>query len=588
MSQRLFFRACLSKLPAIMARSALLNTDTEDLKELLSNGKSYSVPPYQRDYSWKQEHWEDLWEDLANVEANREDHYMGAIVLESGERKQFRVIDGQQRMATLSILILACVDHLYALANEGVDALANKERAVLLESSYLGAKDPTSLRITPKLKLNANDDDFFQLNLAQRKAPQGGVRGLRDSERLLWECFQFFKGKVQEKFSRTKRGEEVAAFVGEIVTERLVFISVRVQDQLSAYTVFETLNARGLELTETDLLKNYLLSLADWLSKSQMEPVLRQWARITARVGIASFPEFLRHHLNSQRDYVRQKQLFKTIKRDVTSLDHVFELLDRLERDAAWFEALNDHAGQFWLDYQGAKEQVRVLNLFGVSQYTPLVLAAKDVFTAPQDLVEVLRYCATISVRFNGVSRRSTHILEEIYNRAALAVRGGDATTLPTIRQALRAIYIPDEEFEADFAALRLRNRGTAGRRLRYILAKIERQLSGADITDEGMTATVEHILPENPSEIGWDHFKPEAHERSYERIGNYSLLERGLNGQQAGNGSFAQKQAVYAQSQYRTSKDLTRLNEWTEEAIARRQAEMALVAKAVWALTFA
>ena len=118
-----------------MSRSALLNTDTEDLKELLSNGKSYSVPPYQRDYSWKQEHWEDLWEDLATVEANREDHYMGAIVLESGERKQFRVIDGQQRMATLSILILACVDYLYELASEGVDSTANKERATLLESS---------------------------------------------------------------------------------------------------------------------------------------------------------------------------------------------------------------------------------------------------------------------------------------------------------------------------------------------------------------------------------------------------------------------------------------------------------------------
>ena len=99
-----------------MARNTLLNTDTEDLKELLSNGKSYSVPPYQRDYSWKQEHWEDLWEDLCTVEENREDHYMGTIVLEIGERKQFRVIDGQQRMATLSILILACVDYLYSLA----------------------------------------------------------------------------------------------------------------------------------------------------------------------------------------------------------------------------------------------------------------------------------------------------------------------------------------------------------------------------------------------------------------------------------------------------------------------------------------
>ncbi len=570
-----------------MARNTLLNTDTEDLKELLSNGKSYSVPAYQRDYSWKQEHWEDLWEDLCTVEANREDHYMGTIVLEIGERKQFRVIDGQQRMATLSILILACVDYLYSLAGEGVEPPENKERAALLESGYLGAKDPSSLRITPKLKLNANDDDFFQLNLAQRKPPQGGVRGLRDSERLLWGCFQFFVGKVREKFSTRKKGEEVAAFVSEIVTERLVFISVRVQDQLSAYTVFETLNARGLELTETDLLKNYLLSLADRLSKSQMEPVLRQWARITARVGIASFPEFLRHHLNSQRGYVRQKQLFKTIKKDVTALDQVFALLDWLEKDAAWFEGLNDPASQFWLDYQGAKEHVRVLNLFNVSQYTPLVLAAKDVFTTPQDMVEILRYCAVVSVRFNGVSRRSTHTLEEIYNRAAVDVRQGRASTLAALRLALRPIYILDEDFEADFAALRLRNRSTSGKRLRYILAKLEKQLSGVDITDEGMTATVEHILPENPGEAEWEHFTSDAHERSYERVGNYSLLERGLNGQQAGNAAFAQKQAVYAKSQYRTSNDLGKFTDWTEETIAKRQAELAKVAKSIWSLTF-
>ena len=570
-----------------MARNTLLNTDTEDLKELLSNGKSYSVPPYQRDYSWKQEHWEDLWEDLRTVEENREDHYMGTIVLEIGERKQFRVIDGQQRMATLSILILACVDYLYHLAEDGVEATANRERAALLESSYLGAKDPSNLRITPKLKLNANDDDFFQLNLAQRKPPQGGVRGLRDSERLLWGCFHFFAGKIREKFLTNQKGEKVAAFVSEIVTERLVFISVRVQDQLSAYTVFETLNARGLELTETDLLKNYLLSLADRLSKSQMEPVLRQWARITSRVGIAGFPEFLRHHLNSRRGYVRQKQLFKTIKQDVTTLDQVFALLDWLERDAAWFEGLNDSASQFWLDYQGAKEQVRVLNLFKVSQYTPLVLAAKDGFTAPQDMVEILRYCAVISVRFNGVSRRSTHQLEEIYNRAAVDVREGKAATLAAVRLALRPIYIPDDEFEADFAALRLRNRGTSGKRLRYFLAKLEKQLSGADISDEAMTATVEHILPENPSKAGWDHFTSDAHERSYEKVGNYSLLERGLNGQQAGNAAFAQKQPVYAQSKYHTSAKLGQFNEWTEETIAKRQAEMAKAAKSIWSLTF-
>jgi len=101
------------------------------------------------------------------------------------------------------------------------------------------------------------------------------------------------------------------------------------------------------------------------------------------------------------------------------------------------------------------------------------------------------------------------------------------------------------------------------------------------------MTATVEHILPENPGEVGWEYFTAESHERSYERVGNYSLLEHGLNGQQAGNSPFAQKQTVYAQSQYRTSKELRQFSDWTEETITKRQTDMAKVAKAVWALTF-
>ncbi|QDS87599.1 hypothetical protein EC9_17780 [Rosistilla ulvae] len=568
-----------------MTRNSLLNTDTEDLKELLSNGKSYKVPPYQRDYSWKQEHWEDLWEDLMSIEASREDHYMGAVVLESAERKHYRIIDGQQRMATLSILILACVDFLDQLARDGLHSEDNRERASELERSYLGAKDPASLRITPKLQLNANDDDFFQLNIAQRKAPQGGTRGLSDSEKLLWACFQFFQLKVRKKFESNSMGADVARFVNEVVTERLVFITVRVQDQVSAYTVFETLNARGLELTETDLLKNYLLSLADRLSKSQMEPVLKQWARITSRVGVARFPEFLRHHHNSRNEYVRRKQLFKTIKREVATLEDVYALLDRLEQDAAWFEALNDDSNEFWLDFQGGREHVRVLKLFNVSQFTPFVLAAKDSFSDASQMVDVLRYCAVLSVRFNGVGRRSTHILEEVYNRAALELRTGKVKRLADLRDTLQGIYVPDEEFVADFSTLRLKPRGVSGKRLRYLLAKIEKQKGNVEISDETMQATIEHILPENPADTGWEGFSAIAQDRVVERLGNYTLLERSLNSAAAGNASFQNKLIAYAKSTYRLTSELSRFDDWTEVAIEQRQAAMAKVAKTIWSL---
>ncbi|MBL0125349.1 MAG: DUF1524 domain-containing protein [Betaproteobacteria bacterium] len=68
-----------------------------------------------------------------------------------------------------------------------------------------------------------------------------------------------------------------------------------------------------------------------------------------------------------------------------------------------------------------------------------------------------------------------------------------------------------------------MENRSTSGKRLRYLLAKIERQLGGVEISDEAMTATVEHILPESPAQAGWDHFRLEAHERSFERLNTFT-----------------------------------------------------------------
>jgi len=567
-----------------MGRSTLLNTDTEDLKELLSNGKTYAVPPYQRDYSWKIGHWEDLWEDIRGLEGDDGDHYMGAIVLQSHDRKKFQIIDGQQRIATLSILVLACIAFLRDLRTRGIDAESNEHRATLLESAFIGAKDPVSLRVVSKLHLNASDDKFYQLNLSQHIPPAGSVRNLSDSEKLMWDCFQFFRAKLAEHFRANPDGGTIAEFINVIVSERLLFIIVRVQDELSAYSVFETLNARGLELTETDLLKNYLLSLADRLSKGQMAPLLDQWNRITDRVGSARLPVFLRHHLNSRRSYVRQKGLFKIIRDDVEDMPGVFALLRDLEVDAAWYQALGDHNDQFWLDYPGAREHVRVLNLFRITQYAPLVLAAKDRFNI-QDVVEVLRYCAVVSFRFNGVSRRSAHSQEEVYNKASLAIRNGSATNLHDIRRLLAPIYISDEEFEADFATLALKANGQTGKRLRYILCQLEKQIDPKELNDEIPTsATIEHILPENPAESWNATFSNSDMERFLERLGNYTLLEKQLNNREAANRSFEQKLPIYRQSRFALSNGI-QYEEWSPAAIQERQSVMARCAKTVWKL---
>ena len=180
-----------------MATSNLVATNTVNLKTLLANGRIYHVPPYQRDYSWRDENWEDLWLALEELQQeSNSQHYMGAIVMRGDDRPEhFLIIDGQQRLATLSILVLAVIARLEDLANRGREPEANCERARLLRQSFIGSKDPGSLTETSKLSLNDNDDPFYQGTLIQLGEP-ASLRALSDSEKLLWGAFKYYKDKI--------------------------------------------------------------------------------------------------------------------------------------------------------------------------------------------------------------------------------------------------------------------------------------------------------------------------------------------------------------------------------------------------------
>src|SRR3989442_1408271 len=135
-----------------MPVSKIVNPSEATLRDLLGNGRKYAVPPYQRDYSWKEENWEDLWNDILEVERQPDgEHYMGTIVLEPTELDSFSIIDGQQRITTLSLLALGAVGLLEDMSAKGVDRDDNAERAQLLRDGFLGTKDPGTLRKTSKL-----------------------------------------------------------------------------------------------------------------------------------------------------------------------------------------------------------------------------------------------------------------------------------------------------------------------------------------------------------------------------------------------------------------------------------------------------
>jgi hypothetical protein len=204
-----------------MAKTNLLNTRTANLQELIGNGRIFRVPPFQRDYSWQEEHWEDLWNDIQALIGKPDDrHYMGALVVEAQTDREFLIIDGQQRMATISIFALAVIARLRRLAESGQEPPANRERAQALRGRFIGEKDPASLVESSKLFLNETDDPFYQDYLVQLREPLN-PRGLPKSNRLLWQCFQYFS-KCLDKLDQT--GEPLAQLLTEVVGRQLMFI----------------------------------------------------------------------------------------------------------------------------------------------------------------------------------------------------------------------------------------------------------------------------------------------------------------------------------------------------------------------------
>ena len=461
---------------------------------------------------------------------------------------------------------------------QGIEADANSERIDLLMKQYIGSKDPASLRYSSKLFLNENNDPFYQSTILNFRKPVN-YRKLKDSEKLMWDAFEFFELKIAERFANNKNGGKIADFLNNTIAEKLLFIQIIVDDELSAYTVFETLNSRGVELTSTDLLKNFLFSK---VSKSiiDLEHVKNQWSKIIDIIGLSNFPTFLRHYINSNQALVTKDKLFKRLKSNIKTDEDVFDLLDKLEASAYLYDALDKPGDEFWLDFHEARDAIRELKLFKVTQYKPLIIAAYN-FLDVQNFTQLLKYCSIISFRYNVIGRLNPNEMEKIYNRAAINVINGVTKTARGIFFDLKPVYLQDEQFVNSFSTKYISTRSSK-KLVRYILVKIENQLSNKRIDFETTDSTIEHILPENPSDYWFNYFSEDEHINLVYRIGNYTLLEEKKNKVDASNLAYEDKKKVYATSEFELTNKISN-DEWNPEILKSRQKKLADYAKAIW-----
>lgn len=557
-------------------------TENNTFRKLIGNGLTYRIPRFQRDYSWTVEQWEDLWADIL-VSLRDEDsaHYMGYLVLQSADDKVFDVIDGQQRLTTVSLIVLAILKNIQRLIDAGNDAENNERRLNQIRQTYIGYLDPITLIPRSKLTLNRNNNDYFQNYLI----PLGHLpqRGFRASEHLLRKSFEWFDKKVGEylRSHPGNEGKKLAQLV-ENISDNLFFTVITVTDELNAYKVFETLNARGVRLSSTDLLKNYLFSVLDRGQGNDYElrNLEERWEGIVSRLQSEKFPDFLRTYWNARYKLARQSELFKIIRNQVKERQKVFDLIRGMEEDLDNYLALTSPEVSNWSLED--KQLANILKMFRVRQPFPLLLAARRNFNS-SDFTTLLRAITVISFRYNTIGAYSPNEQERVYNNTAERISSREITDLAMLWPLLKTIYVEDNRFKVDFSEKSISTSDGRGKKIvRFILCALEKQLSGRDYELSSDSFNIEHILPQNAPD-GWGGFSYDESRALVDRLGNMTILNVRVN-RDIGTEEYVEKRSYYENSDYYLTKRLAEQNEeWTPERISAWQSWMANQATAIW-----
>lgn len=554
-----------------MAREiSKLTIDLDGIGHTVSDNK-LSVPLYQRSYAWEDSHVTDLFDDLLTSIRNSEDEYfIGSLVISSGNDRD-EVVDGQQRLATISIFIAAIRDY---FVNSG-----DIDRAEDIQNQYLSSRDRRSQEVIPNLKLNNNDNNYFYNRIIL--SPAKSVESTRASHDRLSKAFGIAKKKVQAYVSTTSNPTESLLDLCDFIDEHLKVILVKVPNHANAFTIFETLNDRGLELAISDLLKNFLLGQAD----NRLNEVQDNWTKMYSLLENTENEElvvtFLRQYWSSLYGLTRERDLYKKIKEKITSKQRAIDFSNNLEEAARIYVALIDTSNSFWNDYTDAsKNHMATLNLFRMIQMRPLLLSIISKFNN-REVEKSLKFLVSLSVRFLIYGGLGGGALEVQFSERAKEVSKGDISNTAELIEKLSRVIPSDTQFKEAFKTTSVSKQYLA----RYYLMTLEKAKRGEENPEfvpnaDTSAVNLEHILPKTP-DSSWT-IDTDTHRAFLKRLGNLAIMSTRLNSE-VGNSSFSEKKTHYTNSSFELTKHLDSYDTWNENTISQRQEELAELALITW-----
>jgi hypothetical protein len=554
-------------------QASAIRSDQRSLGSILSDKYFLKVPPYQRSFSWSKSEISELWEDIQSViYAGNDNYFLGSMVFISKPDNSLEVVDGQQRLATISLFL--------AVVRDGFKQINDSDRASQVEQKFLCARNLKTMEATPRLSLNEIDNNMFSKIIESPMSIDAITQVSKDKEtfesnRLLAKAYLTIRDFVKTASSEFTQTEYLSNLV-EILTEYVSCIQIITFSEDAAYILFETLNDRGVDLTLSDMLKNFLFSKAG----KRIEEVKHKWTEIVTLIGQEYMKTYIRHEWMSKNGQTREKELYAKIKSDIKSNPKAIEYVNNLKDSAIVYDAIGNSDHDIWIQH-GAKCQrlIEEIKLLGPTQCYPLILSTY--LAKPREITTVLSWIVSLTVRYSLICAKGTGNLESVYARASSLIRKSD-TKLKDIKDILLGIWPADEEFKLSFGQKTLSTPGI----IKYVLAKLECYKVNDDSlipNPEGLT--VEHILPKKPSASWHSRLRKDPMlKENINFIGNLTILTDPMN-RDCESKAFSDKIKIYKDSKYSITRELCDLTDWDESTIKKRQTELAEIASKTWVI---
>ena len=572
-----------------MARSVQFDTKNQSFRQIMGNGLKYNVPRFQRDYSWEEEQWDDLWQDITKENKDHQ-HYMGYLVLQSTDNKNFIIIDGQQRLTTISIIVLSVLYELKDLINKDPNEenkKDNKKRLETLTNSFIGFTDPVSLAKKNKLSLNRNNDNYFKTYFCELVSP--AEKKINQSEHLMRKSLSWFRKRIRE---HTKsHGEKMAQFT-EDMADLLLFTTITVTEDTNAYSIFETLNARGVRLSTPDLIKNYIFSIIDKnrsLHDNDIRDLDDQWGNIIDQLGKNKFSDFIRADWNSRNELTSARELFQKIKIKINTNNEARDYLKTLQENSQIYSALKDESDEFWKNHQDGKyndpklkSNLRTLRLLNIASPLSALIAAFKKFDN-KDFIRFFSFIEMISIRYNFIGNQPANEQYRVYSETARIITEKPDISSSGTLSVLGKIYPSDDSFFNSFSEKVLKIE-QSDKKAKYLLYRIESHLNKDKFDFDALT--LEHILPKKYGKNWEENFdETDRMDTFVNRIGNMTILNKNDN-QSLGNKNFTEKKEVFAGSPFKITRKCAEYQVWNEKIISEHQNWLGEQAKSLWRIS--